>query len=57
VDKIIQAIIDDGGVIIKNFTTSKAVERVDSDTRPCLDADKPPGRFVSTPTYAILPAE
>jgi hypothetical protein len=57
VDKIIQAIVDDGGVIIKNFTTSEAVERVNSDMRPYLDADKPLGRFLSTPIYAILPAE
>lgn len=41
VDKIIQAIIDDGGVIIKNFATPEAVERVNEDTRPYLDADKP----------------
>jgi hypothetical protein len=41
VDRIIQAIIDDGGAIIKNFATTEAVERVNADTRPYLDADKP----------------
>jgi hypothetical protein len=41
VDKIIQAIIGDGGVIIKNFTTGEAVKRVNTDTRPYLEDDKP----------------
>jgi microsomal dipeptidase-like Zn-dependent dipeptidase len=41
VDKIIQAIIDDGGVIIKNFITREAVDRVNADTRPYLEDDKP----------------
>jgi len=41
VDKIIQVIIDDGGVIIKSFTTQEAVERVNADTRPYLEGDKP----------------
>lgn len=41
VDKIIQAIIQDGGVIIKNFVSREAVERVNADTRPYLDNDKP----------------
>ncbi|RDW69789.1 phytanoyl-CoA dioxygenase family protein [Coleophoma cylindrospora] len=40
-DKIIQAIVDDGCCIIKNFTTPEAVERVNADTRPYFDADKP----------------
>jgi hypothetical protein len=40
VDNIIQAIIDDGGVIIKNLTTREAVERVNADTRPYLEGDK-----------------
>lgn len=40
-NKIIQAIIADGGVIIKNFGTPEVVERVNADTRPYLDADKP----------------
>jgi predicted enzyme related to lactoylglutathione lyase len=41
VEKIIQAICDDGGVVIKNFTTVEAVDRVNKDTKPFLDADKP----------------
>ncbi len=41
VDKIIQAIIDDGACIIKNFASIEAVERVNADTRPYLEADKP----------------
>ncbi|TVY38598.1 Dioxygenase [Lachnellula occidentalis] len=41
VDKIIQAVIQDGGVIIKNFASREAVERVNADTRPYLDNDKP----------------
>lgn len=40
-DKIIQAIVDDGGVIIKNFTTPEAVAKVNADTKPYLEADKP----------------
>jgi hypothetical protein len=40
-EKIIQAIIQDGGVIIKNFATRDAVERVNADTRPFLENDKP----------------
>jgi hypothetical protein len=41
VDKIIQAIVDDGGVVIKNFTTVEAVDQVNKDAKPYLDADKP----------------
>ena len=41
VDKIIQAIKDDGGVIIKNFATRGAVDLVNADTRPFLESDKP----------------
>jgi hypothetical protein len=40
-DEIIQAIIEDGCCIIKNFTTPEAVSRVNEDTRPYLEADKP----------------
>ncbi len=39
VDKIIQAIADDGGVIIKNFASVEAVEQVNADTHPYLEAD------------------
>ncbi|KAJ9357901.1 hypothetical protein DTO027B9_2828 [Paecilomyces variotii] len=39
--KIIQAIIDDGCCIIKNFTDKETVDAVNADTRPYLDADKP----------------
>ncbi len=41
VDKIIQAIVEDGGVIIKSFATPEAVERVNADTLPFLENDKP----------------
>lgn len=41
VDKIIQAIVDDGGLIIKNFATPESVERVNADTKAFLEADKP----------------
>ncbi|KAG4439084.1 hypothetical protein IFR05_005426 [Cadophora sp. M221] len=41
VDKIIQAIVQDGGVIIKNFASVDAVERVNADTLPYLEKDKP----------------
>ena len=41
VDKIIQAIVEDGGVIIKNFASVEAVERVNADTLPYLEKDKP----------------
>jgi hypothetical protein len=41
VEKIIQAIKIDGGLIIKNFTTPEAVDQVNADTRPYFDADKP----------------
>jgi microsomal dipeptidase-like Zn-dependent dipeptidase len=57
-DKIIQAIVDDGGVIIKNFATTEAVERVNADTKPYFDADKPwkvdtsPFPLVSSPTQS-----
>lgn len=40
VDKIIQAIIDDGACIIRNFASVEAVERVNADTHPYLEADK-----------------
>lgn len=40
-DKIIQAIIDDGCCIIKGFTTPEYVDRVNEDTRPWLEQDKP----------------
>ena len=40
VDKIIQAIIDDGACIIKSFASVEAVERVNADTHPYLEADK-----------------
>jgi ectoine hydroxylase-related dioxygenase (phytanoyl-CoA dioxygenase family) len=36
-----QAIVQDGGVIIKNFTTPEKVDQVNRDTRPFLDSDKP----------------
>ncbi|KAK0114318.1 hypothetical protein ONS95_013812 [Cadophora gregata] len=41
VEKIIQAIVQDGGVIIKNFASVEAVERVNADTLPYLEKDKP----------------
>ncbi|KAI9743081.1 MAG: hypothetical protein M1818_003376 [Claussenomyces sp. TS43310] len=41
IDEIIQAIKDDGGCIIKNFTTPEAVDRVNEDTRPWLEKDRP----------------
>ena len=41
VDKIVQAIVQDGGVIIKNFASVEAVERVNADTLPYLEKDKP----------------
>lgn len=36
-----QAIITDGAVIIKNFTTPTKVDQVNRDTKPFLDTDKP----------------
>ncbi|KUJ18988.1 phytanoyl-CoA dioxygenase family protein [Mollisia scopiformis] len=40
-DKIIQAIIEDGACIIKSFASVGAVERVNADTHPYLEVDKP----------------
>lgn len=40
-ENIIQAIIDDGCCIIKNFTDKETVDAVNADARPYLDADKP----------------
>ncbi|KAL1846895.1 hypothetical protein Plec18170_008863 [Paecilomyces lecythidis] len=40
-ENIIQAIIDDGCCIIKNFTDKETVDAVNGDARPYLDADKP----------------
>jgi hypothetical protein len=40
-DKIIQAIIDMTKLSSRNFTTREAVERVNADTRPCLEGEKP----------------
>lgn len=39
VDEIIQAIKDDGGCIVKNFASEEAVEQVNADTLPYLEAD------------------
>jgi hypothetical protein len=36
-----QAIVDDGAVIIKTFTTAELVDQVNEDTRSYLDTDKP----------------
>lgn len=41
IEDLKKAIIDDGAVIIKNFTTPELVDQVNTDTRPYLDADKP----------------
>lgn len=41
VDEIVQAIKDDGGCIIKGLTTVAAVDRVNADTKPWLEKDKP----------------
>lgn len=42
VDKIIAALVQDGGVVIKNFTTPGKVDQVNADTnKPYLDADRP----------------
>jgi hypothetical protein len=38
---IIQAIIDDGCCVIKNFTTLEAINKVNAEAQPYLDADKP----------------
>lgn len=36
-----QAIIEDGAVIIENFSTPELVEQVNAEIRPYLDSDKP----------------
>lgn len=41
IEALKQAIIDDGAVIIENFTTPELVEQVNAETRPYLDSDKP----------------
>ncbi|KAJ5120420.1 Phytanoyl-CoA dioxygenase [Penicillium bovifimosum] len=41
VPAIIQAIIEDGCVIIKNFTDLETIEKVNAETKPYIDADKP----------------
>ena len=38
---IINAIIRDGGCIIKGFTDIDTVRKVNAEVRPTLDADKP----------------
>lgn len=38
---IIEAIFDDGCCIITNFTDADTISRVNAETRPYLDADKP----------------
>ncbi|KAL4785925.1 hypothetical protein BJX76DRAFT_366545 [Aspergillus varians] len=38
---IIQAIIQDGCCIIKNFTDLKTIQKVNEETRPYVEADKP----------------
>lgn len=38
---IIQAIIDDGCCVIKNFTSEETINDVNSEARPYIDADKP----------------
>lgn len=38
---IIQAIIQDGCVIIKNFTDLETVQAANAEVRPYLEADKP----------------
>ncbi|KAF2087296.1 phytanoyl-CoA dioxygenase family protein [Saccharata proteae CBS 121410] len=40
-EAIIEALKQDGGVIIKNFTTPELVDKVNAETKPYLDADKP----------------
>jgi hypothetical protein len=41
VTEIIQAVFQDGCCIITNFTNPETVSRVNEETRPYLDADKP----------------
>lgn len=38
---IIQAIIDDGCCVIKNFTSVETINNVNAEAQPYLDADKP----------------
>lgn len=38
---IIQAIVDDGCCVIKNFTSVETINNVNSEAQPYLDADKP----------------
>jgi hypothetical protein len=38
---IIRAIEEDGCCIIKNFTPAETVEKVNKETKPFIDADKP----------------
>lgn len=40
-EAIIQAIIRDGCVIIKNFTDVETVKAANAEVKPYLDADKP----------------
>lgn len=40
-DAVIAAIVKDGGVILKNFTTAEIVEQVNAEVAPWLEADKP----------------
>ncbi|KAJ5558723.1 Phytanoyl-CoA dioxygenase [Penicillium sp. DV-2018c] len=41
VSAITQAIINDGCVIIKNFTDLETIAKVNTETKPYIDADKP----------------
>jgi hypothetical protein len=38
---IVRAIEEDGCCIIKNFTTPETVEKVNKETKPFIEADKP----------------
>jgi ectoine hydroxylase-related dioxygenase (phytanoyl-CoA dioxygenase family) len=41
VESLKRAIVEDGAVIISNFTTPELVDQVNAEIRPYLDADKP----------------
>jgi hypothetical protein len=40
-DAIIRAIVEDGCCIIKDFTPPETVEKVNKETKPFIEADKP----------------
>ena len=51
---IIQAIIEDGCCVIKNFTSVETINNVNAEAQPYIDADKP-WKVSRAPTYIEQP--